>query len=214
MFKKNIFLAAAFVVFSAPVGASTLVYDFDISFGQTPAAGGSPWLTATFDDGDSTGSVTLTIEALGTLESSSVSEVYFSFDSTIGDLAVTAIDTSAIGGKGSVSIDQNTYQADGDGIYDLFFDLPPPPGNEASRFTANETIIYNITGTGLTADSFNYLSEVGGDNGPFYAAAHVQQTGLGGEDSDWIAAVPVPAAVWLFGSALAGLGFAKRRKVA
>jgi hypothetical protein len=49
-----------------------------------------------------------------------------------------------------------------------------------------------------------------------YVTADFQQNGSGADLSNVTAysAVPVPAAVWLFGSALAGLGFAKRRKVA
>jgi hypothetical protein len=197
------------LIVAAPASAATLVYDFGTSFGDVPASGPAPWLTATFDDGGSPGSVTLTMSALGSLQTSSISEVYFSFDSSIIDLAVSVIDDSAVGPT-SIFIGQNSYQADGDGIYDLYFDLPPPPGSMADRFSANETIIYQITGTGLTAASFNYLSEPGGGNGPFYAAAHVQQTGDGSQ-SDWIGVVPIPAAVWLFGSGLGLLGWMRRK---
>jgi len=199
------------LIVAAPASAATLVYDFGTSFGDVPASGPAPWLTATFDDGGSPGSVTLTMSALGSLQTSSISEVYFSFDSSIIDLAVSVIDDSAVGPT-SIFIGQNSYQADGDGIYDLYFDLPPPPGSMADRFSANETIIYQITGTGLTAASFNYLSEPGGGNGPFYAAAHVQQTGDGSQ-SDWIGVVPIPAAVWLFGSGLGLLGWMRRKSI-
>jgi len=36
---------------------------------------------------------------------------------------------------------------------------------------------------------------------------------VGGADSDWIAAVPVPAAVWLFGSGLGLLGWMRRKSI-
>ena len=54
--------------------------------------------------------------------------------------------------------------------------------------------------------------EIGGGNGPFYTAAHVLSTG-GGPSSDWIAAVPVPGAVWLMGSALGLLGWLRRKSI-
>ena len=68
-----------------------------------------------------------------------------------------------------------------------------------------------LASVGFVAGDFNYLSTPADINGPFFAAAKVQSTG-DGEQSAWIAAVPVPAAVWLFGSALAGLGWMRRRQ--
>ena len=201
------------LIIAAPVGAATLTYDFDISFGQTAASGPAPWLTATFDDGGSPGSVTLTMDALVSLGTSQIGQVYFSFDSAITDLLVTRVSDFSQVGAIDVSYALNDgYQADGDGKYDLLFDMPPP-GNPGTRFQANEQLVYAITGTGLTADSFNLLSTAGGGNGPFYAAAHVLSTGVGGADSDWIAAVPVPAAVWLFGSGLGLLGWMRRKSI-
>jgi hypothetical protein len=104
---------------------------------------------------------------------------------------------------------------------------PPPPGNQAARFNANETLIYTITDTTntLIANSFNFLSAPSLDpnstKGPFLAAAKVLDTGSStvpcvggdGECSDWIAppVIPVPASVWLFGSALGLLGWMRRK---
>ena len=82
-------------------------------------------------------------------------------------------------------------------------------------------MVYEFTGTGLVASSFNVLSDPDLSepypSGPFFGAAKFQstsgcETGPGG-CSDWVAAVPVPAAVWLFGSGLLGLvGVARRRQ--
>ncbi|NOQ89498.1 MAG: VPLPA-CTERM sorting domain-containing protein, partial [Gammaproteobacteria bacterium] len=82
---------------------------------------------------------------------------------------------------------------------------------------AGETVIYTITSAeAIEASSFNFLSAPGGNAaGPFLAASKWQSTGPLGEDSAWVGAnvVPVPAAVWLFGSGLIGLiGFARRKK--
>ena len=221
MFKKNIFLAAAFVVFSAPVSAATIQFDYDISFGATAPDGNPPWMTAIFDDGGTLGTVDLTI-TVGTVGVADVDEIYFNLnpflDATellISRTGGTGPTSAAINKAGGWNLGTDAFQADGDGIYDLWLELPPPPGQQAERFSAGETLVFQITGIEtLTAADFNYLAEIGGGNGPFYTAAHVLSTGDGGGSSDWIAAVPVPAAVWLFGSALAGLGFVKRRKVA
>ena len=108
----------------------------------------------------------------------------------------------------------NQLRAGSDGIYDILFDFPPPPGQQAARFNAGESLVYDISGiAGLTADSFNFFSEPGPGStaGPFLSVARFQDTPGGG--SDWVGAVPVPAAVWLFGSGLLGLvGIARKRR--
>ena len=97
--------------------------------------------------------------------------------------------------------------------YDILFDFPPPPGNV--RFEANETVVYTITGAGLTANDFNVFGSPGpgmGNPGPFLSVARFQSTGPNEQGSDWVGAVPVPAAVWLFGSGVIGLVGVARRK--
>ena len=104
-----------------------------------------------------------------------------------------------------------------------------PVGGSNDPFTAGESLTYTITGAGLLASSFAYESvpDPVDPNGPFYGAAKVQST-TGCTNypttngcSDWIGAdttippseIPVPAAVWLFGSGLIGLaGIARRKK--
>jgi hypothetical protein len=68
----------------------------------------------------------------------------------------------------------------------------------------------------LVASSFNFLStpDLVDTKGPFFGAAQFQSTGIEGLQSDWVAAVTVPAAVWLFGSGFLGLISIARRKSA
>ena len=152
--------------------------------------------------------MTLTIS----LFANEVTEIYLNVDDSIGggSLSIVGTDTSAVSSS-VVTTGTDFKKADADGWFDIYIDLPPPGGD---RFTAGETLVYTITGAGITASSFNYQStpDLVDPNGPFYGAAKFQSTG-DGTKSAWVAAVPVPAAVWLFGSALGFLGWAKRRAV-
>lgn len=101
----------------------------------------------------------------------------------------------------------------GDGSNDIVFSYDP----SINAFTTGESQTYKITsgsGTISASDFMNYQS-VGGKNGSWYAAAHVQNTLSGGINSAWVGATvtptPIPAAAWLFGSGLAGL-IGMRRK--
>ena len=216
-----------------PVSASTLTLDFDISFGDpldpnTEAPDGlGPWMTAEFDDGGTAGSVTLTLSVAGDVGAATVTAVYLNVDDAIGgaNLTITGVDETSINPNAIISQGTDAFKAGNDGLFDLLFELPPP-GDD--RFTAGETLTYNILGDGLLASSFNYFSAPDPNeldpSGPFLGAAKFANTGTcvdpGNpdlpcyENSDWVGAVPVPAAVWLFGSGLLGLiGVARRRKV-
>jgi hypothetical protein len=65
------------------------------------------------------------------------------------------------------------------------------------------------TGT-IASTSFSFLSAPDVGDGPFFAAAHVNATGIGGLESRWIAAVPEPSAALL---ALAGAGLAETARL-
>ena len=122
----------------------------------------------------------------------------------------TPFDETAISPGALISTGTDAFKADADGWYDILFDLPQPSGNS---FDAGESLVYTITGTGLVASSFNFFStpDLVDPNGPFLGAAKFGSTG-DGEQSDWVGAVPIPAAVWLFGTGLLGLvGVARRR---
>ena len=104
---------------------------------------------------------------------------------------------------------EDAFQADGDGMYDIWFDFPT--ANNDNRFKDGEELVWIITGNGITANSFDYLSAPGGGYGPFQSVAHVPSI-LGEENnSQWIAAVPIPATVWIFGARLIGLVGVRRK---
>jgi hypothetical protein len=227
-------LLASILLFSISTAqAGTLTLQYNHSFGSVPADGPAPWLTAVFDDGGSQGTVSLTLSVANTIGAADITDLYYNLDP---NLKFDNLTITRTGGSGpidnhiSVSTGSNSYKAGGDGWYDIHFDLPPSPGQDAARFNADETLTFDITGImTLKASSFDFLSADGGGAGPFTAAAHVQSTGPSPfEESDWIAAllpqtdppptvpdspptVPVPATAWLFGSALGLLGWIRRR---
>lgn len=224
-----ILLGSALSLFSiAPLQAATITMDFNDSFGDlgdpdtAPPDGVAPWMTATFDDGDTAGSVTLTID----LFANEVSEIYLNVWDVFGaeNLTFSSNNTSAVT-SWSASLEtadpvlETGFKADSDGWYDILIDLPPPGSD---RFTAGETLVFDITGAGITAAYFNLLSEpdLVDTEGPYAGVAKFVSTGAEGLQSDWVGSVgepggptiPIPAAAWLFGSGLGLLGWMGRRK--
>ena len=198
--------------------ADTVKLNFSSVFSGTAPAGAAPWLTATFTD-IAPGSVSLQIVASGLTGQESVDGIYFNLNPAINPALLTFTRNAASTGPtaANTTIGQGTdaFKADGDGFYDILFTLPPPPGSQAARFTAGETLIYQLTGpAGLNAAAFAWLSTrgPGGGPGPQFGAAHVMQIGSGAA-SGWVGAtvVPVPAAFGLFAVGLATLSAARRR---
>ncbi len=192
--------------------AAIVVYEFDYDFSDVSdpdsasPIGASPWLTATFDDGGTAGSVTLTLEFGADNGSATVNDVYFNLDPLLsaGDLTFSYVSGEL------ATVDTSGSTADGAGEFDFFLDYFPPPGGDT--FSAGETSVYTITGAGLDAFSFSFLSENPETTGAKFAAAQILSTG-DGLQSAWVGIVPIPAAAWLFGSALGLLGWFKRRSM-
>jgi hypothetical protein len=183
---KTLLLAVAVAMAVSQASALTFQYNIEFSGGQAPG-GPPPWLTATFTDG-AADHVSLTLSASGLTGSENVTEWDFNVtDSFIGSLAF--LKTSQVGTFTDPSISQssNAFKADGDGFYDIEFLFAT--GSAAARFGAGESVTYDISATGLTANDFNLLSGPGGGHGPFLSAAHVQNTTGAGNTSGsgWIA---------------------------
>jgi hypothetical protein len=212
-------------VVTIPAHAASVTFQYTESFGAVPPDGPTPYATATFDDGFTPGSVTLTMQVSPLVGLADVTQMYFNLNTALDPAALSF---THVGGDGptaaqtAIQVGFDQFQADGDGIYDILFDFPPPLGSQDYRFNAGETVMWDISGIpGLTALDFNFLGAPGpgaSNPGPFLSVAKFQSTGPDQGGSDWVGAgpvVPVPAAVWLFASGLLGLiGIARKKKVA
>src|SRR5690606_8512015 len=156
-------------------------------------------------------------------ESEFVASWYFNldpaFDPTDLQISPTGQSRAAISTthSGHIQTGEDAFQADGDGLYDILFSFAPPPGGPfpGPRFAPGDWIEYEITGiSGLTENSFAFLSAPAGGHGPFPTAAHVQGIGPGGEGSGWVT-VPIPQTAYLGFAGLALVGVVtviKRRR--
>ena len=216
---------------SAHAAIVTYEYSTVFSHGSVAPHGATPYATAVFDDEDVAGSVLLTISVAPTVGTADLARAYFNINPAytlpsgwgvdrwpvqVGDWTITRTDASGNLAWTAVGLGRDNYRADGDGIYDLLFDFPPPPGNNKHRLSAGESVTYLIEYAGLTALDFFHLAEVGGPHGPFYTALHFINTGPYGHGRAWVAGtatpVPLPGALVLLGSALLA-GWPLRRRL-
>jgi hypothetical protein len=187
-------VAAAIVVSQA--SALTFQLNTEYSGGQAPA-GPPPWLTATFTQ-NGANHVTMSLSTSGLSGSENASEWDFNVTpSFVGSLAFVQ---SAKGGSftdPTITQGEDAFMADGDGKYDIQLAFAVG-GNASTVFGVGDSVSYDISATGLTANDFNQLSTPAGGHGPFFTAAHVQNTtGTGSGGSGWIAPIPEPSATLL-----------------
>jgi hypothetical protein len=172
-------LVSSFSAFAAEARADTITFDLSYVFsGYTPTST-APYLTATFDCA-TVGTCTLTLTS--SLEASSEFLTEVDFNSLLALSSISLVSCTTCSSVLIEPYSSNAYQADGDGLYDFGFQFDPA---NANRFNGTDVAVFTITGTGITAATFNTLSAPAGGVGPFYAAAHVQ--GIPGGCSGWVA---------------------------
>lgn len=186
-------------MFWSAANAATLSFSLDTEFsGAQAPAGAAPWLITTFADQAAPNTVRLTLNAAGLTGNENVLSAYFNLDPLLSPTLLSfsylaALSTGPAANGITTAVD--CCKADGDGRYDIRFTFP-----SGSGFDAAETVVYDIVYSGaaaLNALSFNFLSAPAGGHGPFFAAAHIQNTtGIGSGGSGWISPVaslsPIP----------------------
>ncbi len=211
-------IGAAFAHSSAMAGQVKINYSDSGFFNgvltpTTPAS--TVWATALFED-DGVGAVKLTMTVSAALAgtTSYVSQWYFNVLNT-PSLTFLNIDAPA---ASNVGYGSNCCQVNGpSGNFDLNFSFNTNnPGNLAQG--ANS--IYRITGTGLSAASFNQLTPLeNGGRGGFLSAVKVQGDGIsydvrGVLDNGLIdpQAIPEPGTLALLGLGLLGAAATRLRR--
>jgi hypothetical protein len=188
--------------------------------GAAEPQGPRPWLTATFDDEGTPGSVKLTLDTTNLVGGESVKEWYFNLNPDLDPsaLSFTVLNRGGMFDDPTCSLEKNAYKADGDGYFDILFAFTTAEGSGSDeRFGVGDSVEYSITGiAGLVASSFDYLSA---DNkgvplaDGFYTAAHVLSIfGDPCGTSGWVA-TPEPATLVLMAMGGVGMLLSRRRRV-
>ncbi|HWD90876.1 MAG TPA: hypothetical protein VG938_00875 [Verrucomicrobiae bacterium] len=173
-------MAAVMAAGVLPLTASTVTYDFGQASGGAAPGGTPPWLQAVFsDNGLSANTVQLTLTAKNLVGNEFVSGWYFNLNPTMDP---TALSFSLSGSNPSIQTGANAFKAGPDGKYDLVLGFSTVAG---SQFGNGDSLTMTISGIGLTANDFDYLSTAAAGCSPYASAAHIESIDQG-DLSGWI----------------------------
>jgi len=216
MKKITIMVIALLSVICFVVPVSALTFEFNSTYTGSSPYGPAPWLTMTFTDKATY--VELVI-ASNLASPQYVSNLYFNLNQALTPGSLNFAFQSGTGpAASSITVAPPEISAPGDGKYDFLFAFPT--ANNVNRLDGTESVVYWITGSGLTANSFNVLGTPGPGStaGPFLAVAHVQ--GIVGSEfgsghiypGEGTTLVPEPGTMLLLGLGLLGLGIMVRKR--
>lgn len=201
-------------IVAAPAQAASVSYFLDKS---NDLSDGTNYLKVTISDGLA-GAIDFTVETLSPLSSIAGSNYGiqdFGFNTTLAPGTITSGNFSGLVAGWSISVAPPTIAADGFGKFEFAV------SNGGSNRLDPLTFSINVAGDSI--NSYYEASTGNAGQGNVQYAAHVagfttQSCTSGPCTSAWFgggAPVPLPAAVWLFGSGLLGLiGVARRRRTA
>ncbi|MCH7791244.1 MAG: VPLPA-CTERM sorting domain-containing protein [Planctomycetes bacterium] len=206
---KHLACVATLAAVTASVSAGP-VFNLNIEFsGASPPAGTAPWVTVSFAQSGADVLMTIqnsliNVEFLGTLlinvDPANVDNPSANLPTFVSGVAA---DLGFFGKAANPSMD-NDFKADGDGFFDYRFHW------SANTFDGVLTSVYRFDN--MTDSWFNFVSEPGGGQGAFYAAAHIQGIAPNGQESGWIGYIPLPSAAGMAFAGLLGLGCVRRRR--